>query len=107
MYRRRTQGKPRGEGGSDAWRDLNEVADPLAGPDPEESAQVGQVYRRALELVHGEFEERTWQAFWRCVVEGCSPAVLAVDLGVTPAAIRQSRSRVLRRLKQEVGDILD
>jgi RNA polymerase sigma-70 factor (ECF subfamily) len=29
---------------------------------------------------------------------------VAADLGVTPAAVRQAKSRVLRRLKEEVGD---
>jgi hypothetical protein len=101
------QGQPRGEGGSQAWRDLREVADPLAGPVEEETAQVGQVYRRALEQVRGEFEERTWQMFWLTTIEGRSPVSLAAEMGVTPAAVRQARSRVLRRLEQEAGDLLD
>jgi len=108
LHHRRRQGEPCAEGGSDALRQLQAVADPLAGLESEEeSAQVGQVYRRALELVRGEFEERTWQAFWCSVVEGRSSVALAAELGVTPAAIRQARSRVLRRLKQEAGDLLD
>jgi RNA polymerase sigma-70 factor (ECF subfamily) len=107
MHHRRQQGRPRAEGGSDAWKDLQAIADPLAGADEEESLQIGQVYRRALELVRGEFEERTWQAFWLSAVESRSPSALAAELGMTPAAIRQARSRVLRRLKQETGDLLD
>jgi RNA polymerase sigma-70 factor, ECF subfamily len=39
--------------------------------------------------------------------EACDPAALAADLGMTPAAIRQAKSRVLRRLKQEMGELLD
>src|SRR5262245_59054250 len=52
------------------------------------------------------FEERTWQAFWRAAVDGQAPAVIAEDLDVTPAAVRKARSRVLHRLRQEVGDLI-
>jgi RNA polymerase sigma-70 factor (ECF subfamily) len=107
LHHRRSQGKPRAQGGSDAWRDLNEVADAVAEPDEEERAQLGQVYRRALELVRGEFEPGTWQAFCLTVLDGRSTEVVAADLGMSVAAVRQSKSRVLRRVKQEVGDLVD
>jgi RNA polymerase sigma-70 factor (ECF subfamily) len=77
----------------------------VAGED--EQAEVGQLHRRAVEQVRGEFEERTWRAFWMTAVEGRSPADLAAELGMTPTAIRQAKSRVLRRLKQEMGDLID
>jgi len=57
--------------------------------------------------VRGEFEERTWTAFWQAAVEGQSPADIAEDLGMTPAAIRKAKSRVLHRLRQEVGDLIE
>jgi RNA polymerase sigma-70 factor (ECF subfamily) len=82
------------------------VADPLPGPDAEETAENSQLYRRALEQVRSEFEAHTWQAFWRTAIEDRSPATLAGELGMTPAAIRQAKSRVLRRLKQEMGELL-
>jgi RNA polymerase sigma-70 factor (ECF subfamily) len=107
MHRRRSEGKPRGEGGSQALRNLNEVADPLAGPEEEEKELFRQVYRRALELVRPEFEERTWQAFWRTVIDERATAAVAAELGTSLAAVRQAKSRVLRRLKQEVGDLVD
>jgi RNA polymerase sigma-70 factor (ECF subfamily) len=106
LHFRRNRGRPQAEGGSDAWQNLQSVADPLV-PDEGEEAEVSQLYRRAVEQVRGEFQERTWQAFWLTVIEGRSPAALADDLGMTPAAIRQAKSRVLRRLKQEMGELLD
>jgi RNA polymerase sigma-70 factor (ECF subfamily) len=106
LHFRQTRGRPQAAGGSDAWRDLNAVADPLAGPDPDEEAEVGQLYRSALDLVHGEFEERTWRAFWLTAVEGRAPAALGTELAMSPAAIRQAKSRILRRLKEELGDLL-
>ena len=106
LYFRRNQRRPQAEGGSDAMGRLQDVADPLAGSAEDETQEVSQLYRRAVEQVRGEFEERTWQMFWRTVIEGRSPAALAEELGVTPAAVRQAKSRVLRRLKQEMGELL-
>lgn len=105
LYFRRRVGQPEAAGGSDAWQELQAVADPL--PEPgNDAVEIEQLYRRALDLVRDEFEERTWQAFWRTAVDGRPPAALATELGMTPAAIRQAKSRVLRRLKQELGDVL-
>jgi RNA polymerase sigma-70 factor (ECF subfamily) len=103
---RRNQGRPNAEGGSDAWRQLQDIPDPLSADGDTEDAEISQVYRRALEQVRADFEERTWLAFWRTVVEGQTPAILAAQLDMTPAAIRQAKSRVLRRLKQELGELL-
>jgi RNA polymerase sigma-70 factor (ECF subfamily) len=80
------------------WNDLH------GDDDDEEQERTGGVYHRALELVRGEFEERTWSAFWRAVVDGHAPADIAADLGVTPAAVRQAKSRILRRLKEVIGE---
>jgi RNA polymerase sigma-70 factor (ECF subfamily) len=107
LHFRRNRGQAQAEGGSDAWRQLQDVADPLAVGDDREEVELGQLYRRAVEQVRGEFEERTWQAFWLTTIEARTPAALAGDLGMTPAAIRQAKSRVLRRLRQEMGDLLD
>ena len=107
LYHRRNQDRPLAAGGSDAWQQLQDVADPLAGPDEGEAVEVGELYRRALDQVRGDFEERTWQVFWLTVIEGRSPAALAAELRMTPAAVRQAKARVLRRLKEEAGELLE
>jgi RNA polymerase sigma-70 factor (ECF subfamily) len=106
-HARRNAGRPRAEGGEAAWERLQGVADPLADGDGEETAEIDRLYRGAVGQVRGAFEERTWQAFWRTAVEGRSPASLVGELGMSVAAIRQAKSRVLRRLKQEMGDLLE
>jgi RNA polymerase sigma-70 factor (ECF subfamily) len=73
----------------------------------DEPAEVSNFYRRALELVRGEFTERTWQAFWLTVVEGRAPSARTAELNMTANTIRQAKSRVLRRLKQELGELLE
>src|SRR5262245_10469449 len=107
LHFRRNQGRAEAEGGSDACARLQAVVDPLPDAGDDEAQEVSQLYRRAVGQVRGEFEERTWQMFWRTVIEGRAPAALAEELGVTAAAVRQAKSRVLRRLKQEMGELLE
>lgn len=106
LYFRRGGNRPVAEGGSEWLARLESMPDQAAG-DEQEADEVGQLYRRALEQVRGEFEEKTWQAFWRTAIEDRLPDALAEELGMSAAAIRQAKSRVLRRLKQEVGDVLE
>jgi RNA polymerase sigma-70 factor (ECF subfamily) len=106
LHYRRLRDRPQGAGGSDAWRNLEQIPDPLETTAETESAEIGDLYRRALDQVRGDFEQTTWQAFWLTAIEDRSPAALADELGMTPAAIRQAKSRVLRRLKQEMGELL-
>lgn len=109
LHARRIDRQPQAAGGSDAWLRWQELAarpnDPPVEEDP--AAEVDALYRRALELVRGEFEEQTWRAFWLYAVDGRAAADVAADLGVTSAAVRKAKSRVLRRLKQEVGELVD
>jgi RNA polymerase sigma-70 factor (ECF subfamily) len=106
LHFRRDDRHPVAQGGSKAWDRLQNVADPL--PDPEEEqVEKNQLYRRALEQVRAEFEENTWRAFWRTAIDERPPATLTEELGMRTAAIRQAKSRVLRRLKEELGDLLE
>ena len=93
----------RGSGGTDFYRRSLDLPAPDRADD-EERALVGDLYRSALESVRAEFEDRTWHAFWRVTVEAIPPAAVAEELGVSPAAVRQSKSRVLRRLKEALGE---
>jgi RNA polymerase sigma-70 factor (ECF subfamily) len=63
------------------------------------------LFRRGLELIRREFEVRTWQAFWRTAVDGRATADVAAELGMSPGAVRVAKSRVLQRLRSELGDI--
>ena len=106
LMRRRNLGKAQAEGGSEALRRFQEIPNPL--PDNmDENVEMGHVWRRVLEQVRGAFEPNTWQAFWMTVIEGRTPATLAEELQMSVAAIRQAKSRVLRRIKVEVGDVVN
>ena len=103
---RRKGKEPAGGGGTEAWMRLEQVAAPEAVEpvDPEETQAMRKLFLRGLELIRGEFEERTWRAFWRTAVEGRSPGDVAADLSMSPGAIRVAKSRVLQRLREELGD---
>jgi len=78
---------------------------------PDEASSDGQseitgIRQRALELVSGDFESRTWQAFYRTTVQGDAPQDVANDLGISVWAVYKARSRVLTRLRAEFEDLL-
>ncbi len=60
----------------------------------------------ALEQVRLQFEERTWQAFWKVAMEDRPAADVAAELGLSVTSVRQAKSRVLRRLKEELGELI-
>jgi RNA polymerase sigma-70 factor (ECF subfamily) len=95
-------------GGTTAQKVMNQV--PEGGlPDTGASAEgeASDLYRRALELIRSEFEERTWKAFLMVTVEGRLPADAAAALGTTPGAVYIAKSRVLKRLRDEFGDLIE
>jgi RNA polymerase sigma-70 factor (ECF subfamily) len=104
-YRRRA-GEPLAAGGTDAAARLADIPDARSDSSSGASEQraLSALYHRALDLVRSEFEQRTWQAFWRTVVEGHDTAEVAADLGLTTNTVRQYKSRVLRRLREELGE---
>jgi RNA polymerase sigma-70 factor (ECF subfamily) len=105
---RRADRQPRASGGTEALARLQDVAE--AGPpdaDEDDSpSELEALRRRALELVRGQVEEPTWRAFWLTAIEGRSPNEIAPGLGVSPTAVRMAKSRVLRRLKEQFGDLV-
>ena len=106
MHFRRAGKHAQGRGGSSALQRLNQISDPANDDEDDPAEQLSSLYRRGLELVRAEFEERTWQMFWRSVIDGRSPAEIAAELHGSEAAVRQAKSRVLRRLREEVGELI-
>jgi RNA polymerase sigma-70 factor (ECF subfamily) len=116
--------EPRAAGGSSAQQRLGQLPmpqpaddDPLTLPSPPNDGGEGRVrgedegerdlFARALDLIRGEFEERTWAAFWRTAVEGRAAKDVAAELTMSPGAVRVAKSRVLHRLRQELGDLME
>jgi RNA polymerase sigma factor (sigma-70 family) len=98
----RQQRPGRGTGDTDAQRLLEEQPAP-----EEEQASWDEEYGRRLfayaaEVVRGDFQEATWQAFWRTAVEGRPAKLVAEELGLSVAAVYLAKGRVMARLKEQV-----
>jgi RNA polymerase sigma-70 factor (ECF subfamily) len=103
LHFRRGKERPETMGGSDAnyffqqQPELVEREGEPAGFDSHAS-----LVHRAIKLVRSDFQPQTWQAFWRLVVEGESATEIGADLGMSAAAVRQAKYRVLCRLQDEL-----
>jgi RNA polymerase sigma-70 factor (ECF subfamily) len=99
----------RAAGGSEARELLAEVPDPRrpppSGADSSSWSSLGGVLRRALEQVQAHTADRSWQAFWQVTVKGRAPADVALDLGMTANAVYIANSRILRRLRDQLGEL--
>jgi len=65
------------------------------------------VVASALTLMKDEFEPTTWQACWEHTVSGRSAAEVGRELGLSEGAVYVAKCRVLRRLRQELANLLD
>jgi RNA polymerase sigma-70 factor (ECF subfamily) len=109
-YYRARADRPSAVGGTEAALRLAQVFDPEGSTEDleaDEAAAFSDVLRRALDAIRGEFHEQTWQAFWGVVVDGKSTADIAAALHMQPGAVRVAKSRVLMRLRRELGDLRD
>ena len=73
--------------------------------EPTEPLDVSSLTRRAIEQVRSEFTEQSWKVFQRTVVDGIATNIVANEMGLSTSAIRQAKSRILRRLRQQLGDL--
>jgi RNA polymerase sigma-70 factor (ECF subfamily) len=105
-YFRRVADEPRAEGGTEAQRKLSQVADEVnVLPLDDDTAAEQGLFRRALEMIRSDFKDQTWQAFWRVVVDGRTAPEVAAELGMRPGTVRVAKSRVLKRLRKQLGDV--
>jgi RNA polymerase sigma-70 factor (ECF subfamily) len=106
---RERQRYPASEGGSSALHRLHQIPAcdvQLDQDQPMNDSALQQLTHRAIEQIRSEFEPRTWSIFQRCVVDEVATADVAQEFGISPAAIRQVRSRILRRLREQLGDVI-
>ncbi len=55
--------------------------------------------------IQPEFEPRTWEIFHRSVIDQLPTNLVAEEFGVTAANVRKVRSRILHRLREQLGDV--
>lgn len=108
-FYRRQDDRAKAAGGTAAWQQLQQTPSTL--PEEMDASVIAEsnttLTHGALELVKAEFEQSSWDAFWRCAVEGHKPALVAAEMGLSVAAVYKAKSRVLRRVREELAGMLD
>lgn len=103
-FARKKQNRVAGQGGTQFQRlienlpQLDEMDDPT-------TVQLEQgLIDRALQIVKGDIEPKTWRAFWKVTMENESTQSVASELEMTTNNVRQAKSRVLKRLRDLLED---
>jgi len=104
---RRRRNRPQAQGGTDAQQWFAQIPEQLpdseiSGPGPGERHDL---LPRVLDLARAGVEDRTWQAFWRVVVDGHPVRHVAEDLEMSVRAVYDAKYRVLRNIRRELDDL--
>ncbi len=80
--------------------------------DSEPSAALRQALRKRVFLyvaaqVRGEFQTKTWQAFWQTAVENQPVALAAKSLSMSVGSVYIARSRVMARMRVRVQELTE
>lgn len=101
---RRRGGQPRAVGGETSQQRLEQL--PEEPPEDAGDENIDGVFsglaRRALALIESDFQEKTWQAFWRFAIDGRQAKEVAAELGMSVGAVYTAKSRVLAHLRREL-----
>lgn len=87
---------------------LDDLPTPETLRDPEETAteeETKLVFDRVLRLIQTKFEERTWRAFLRVVMDGAPPQQVAEEMELSVDSVYQAKSRVLSRVRRELREL--
>ena len=90
-------------GGTNAHWQMEQV--PQTDDPPTGDVETSRLLHRALNQIKDDFADQTWAAFWQSAIEGRDTNSIAQELGLSPNSVRQAKSRVLRRLREQLGDV--
>jgi RNA polymerase sigma-70 factor (ECF subfamily) len=89
----------------------NKVIDSATNKENEEEEENNQdksiVYTKALQFIKGEFAEKDWRAFLMLVVDEIPARDVAEKLGNSVNSVYIAKSRILKRLHDAFGDLID
>ena len=95
-------------GGSDFLHSLDELESPDSAPRGQWDREHDEhVAASLLRRVQGDFAPATWQAFRRHVLEGEPADRVAQALGLSLNSVLLAKSRVLKRLRQEMAGLVE
>jgi RNA polymerase sigma-70 factor, ECF subfamily len=64
------------------------------------------IFQKLQGVVQPAFDPSTWEAFRRFAIDGLPAAQVAAELGLTVNAVTLAKARILKRLREEAGDLL-
>jgi RNA polymerase sigma factor (sigma-70 family) len=103
----RAQGRePQGTGDTGILHVLDEQPD-ASQPDLWEREFRRTLFEWAVDRIRCDFEDTTWQAFWKTSVDAVETRDVAEQLGMSVGAVYIARSRVLARLRKEIEEVDD
>jgi RNA polymerase sigma-70 factor (ECF subfamily) len=77
-------------------------------PEPLSEAEYrALVVAQAMRIMEGSFEPVTWQTARACLMDGQPAAQVAAEWGISINSVYLARSRVLKKLRQELAGFLD
>ncbi len=86
---------------------VEQLPDTTPAPVLEEPAEeVTSLYKRAADVVQSEFSTQTWQIFWKTTFDDRPSVEVAREYNVAPASVRMAKSRVLKRIREELGMVV-
>lgn len=83
------------------------VPEPVDPPDFWDAEYDRLLLDRAFAVMRREFEETTWRACWEHLTSNRTAREIGAELGLSEAAVYTAKSRVLKRLRQELQALLD
>jgi RNA polymerase sigma-70 factor, ECF subfamily len=91
---------------------LNTAIDPdkigAQGIDPDWTTELdAQLLRTALEVISAAFDPTNWKAFERTWIHNESAAIVAEELGIPVAQVYVAKSRISKRLADELSHLSD
>jgi RNA polymerase sigma-70 factor (ECF subfamily) len=107
-YFRGQKYRPTATGDGDFLRRLDELESPASALSRQwDREHDDHVAASLMGRVQGDFAPTTWQAFRRHVLEGEPAARVAEELGLSLNSVLLAKSRVLKRLRQELAGLVD
>ena len=107
-YLRGQKYRPTATGGSDFLRRLDELESPDSALSQLWDREHDQHVAAALiQRVQGDFTPVTWEAFRRHVMEGEPAVEVAKALDLSLNSVLLAKSRVLKRVRQELAGLVD
>ena len=104
----RRRSVPIGGGGTEFQAAMSELEDPNSNLSRDfDDEHNRHVVKFLLTEIEGEFKPHTLRIFKMHVVDGASVTETAEKLGVSRASVHTSKSRVLRKLRQKAGVLLE